>query len=416
MAYQLACEAARAKPNSKVLVVDFSIYSDISALLMGGSSRDGFGRPMRGLQVAVDAVDPDERADALVRDLELAALRKKLRKEDDLVSGAQQSTLQHRSIFGAYFTPSPGRIEQMRKKQEEEEIVDLTKYATQPGNYNENVPKNLYLIAGCGQESWSLEHTQDIVMDDGSGQEIPLWARTGDEWFPAAKEMEKAIVALPKEFDTVFVDTDHLSACVLTKLALASVKSVVVPLSFDDVDFNRLFQDVTKNALFQDVMIDMDIKNQLKARVKKMVFTRVDKTANKPTSTPRGIHSPFTPTKTTQAQMDDMAQQMWAACEHSEYIKDLFDGIHDLKPEGGSLTQTFVKKYFSTFKLVPDLAANISKMNGVPLCVMTGDTYTAASGLSGKSDAGSLTALKVELQFECQSILDDTFNAPIRAP
>ena len=416
MAYQLACEAARAKPNSKVLVVDFSIYSDISALLMGGSSRDGFGRPMRGLQVAVDAVDPDERADALVRDLELAALRKKLRKEDDLVSGAQQSTLQHRSIFGAYFTPSPGRIEQMRKKQEEEEIVDLTKYATQPGNYNENVPKNLYLIAGCGQESWSLEHTQDIVMDDGSGQDIPLWARTGDEWFPAAKEMEKAIVALPKEFDTVFVDTDHLSACVLTKLALASVKSVVVPLSFDDVDFNRLFQDVTKNALFQDVMIDMDIKNQLKARVKKMVFTRVDKTANKPTSTPRGIHSPFTPTKTTQAQMADMAQQMWAACEHSEYIKDLFDGIHDLKPEGGSLTQTFVKKYFSTFKLVPDLAANISKMNGVPLCVMTGDTYTAASGLSGKSDAGSLTALKVELQFECQSILDDTFNAPITAP
>ena len=67
------------------------------------------------------------------------------------------------------------------------------------------------------------------------------------------------------------------------------------------------------------------------------------------------------------------------------------------------------------FKLVPDLAANISKMNGVPLCVMTGDTYTAASGLSGKSDAGSLTALKVELQYECQSILDDTFNAPVTA-
>merc|ERR1712070_792725 len=86
MAYQLACEAARAKPDSKILVVDFSIYSDISALLMGGSSRDGFGRPMKGLQVAVDAVDPDERADALVRDLELAALRKKLRREDEEAS------------------------------------------------------------------------------------------------------------------------------------------------------------------------------------------------------------------------------------------------------------------------------------------------------------------------------------------
>ena len=109
MAYQLACEAARAKPNSKVLVVDFSIYSDISALLMGGSSRDGFGRPMRGLQVAVDAVDPDERADALVRDLELAALRKKLRKEDDLVSSAQ-STLQHRSILLGEIRDAAGKL------------------------------------------------------------------------------------------------------------------------------------------------------------------------------------------------------------------------------------------------------------------------------------------------------------------
>ena len=192
MAYQLACEAARSKPESKVLVVDFSIYSDISALLMGGSSRDGFGRPMKGLQVAVDAVDPDARADALVRDLELAALRKKLRREEEVTSTTsvqQSSAHQHRSIFGAYFTPSLGKIEQMKKKQEEEEIVDLTKYATQPGKFNENVPKNLYLIAGCGQESWSLEHTQDVVMDDGSGQNIPLWARTGDEWFPAAKEI-----------------------------------------------------------------------------------------------------------------------------------------------------------------------------------------------------------------------------------
>ena len=106
MAYQLACEAARSKPESKVLVVDFSIYSDISALLMGGSSRDGFGRPMKGLQVAVDAVDPDARADALVRDLELAALRKKLRREDEVTSTTsvqQSSAHQHRSIFGAYF-------------------------------------------------------------------------------------------------------------------------------------------------------------------------------------------------------------------------------------------------------------------------------------------------------------------------
>ena len=68
----------------------------------------------------------------------------------------------------------------MKKKQEEEEIVDLTKYATQPGKFNENVPKNLYLIAGCGQESWSLEHThEDVVMDGRVGAEYSV---VGENW------------------------------------------------------------------------------------------------------------------------------------------------------------------------------------------------------------------------------------------
>jgi cellulose biosynthesis protein BcsQ len=419
MAYQLACEAARAKPNSKVLVIDFSIYSDISALLCGGSSRERFGASMRGLQNAVDGIDGDQRADALVRDLELEVTRKKYRKEaEELgnglgkigVTNAQQQRVQ-KSVFGAYFTPSPSKVEQL-KKQEEEIVVDLSAYARKPKEFNDQIPENLYLIAGCGSESWSVEHTQDVCMAvDGTSNDIPLWARTGDDWYPAAIELAKAIEN--SEFETIFVDTDHLSACVLTKLALASVKSVVIPLSFDDVDFNRLFQDVTGNALLQDVMVDMDLKDQLKARVTKMVFTRVDKTSNKETVTPNGIHSPFTPTKTTQSQMDDMANQMWSACGSNEPIKQLFHGINELAPSGGSLTQTFIQRYFTTFKLVPDLAANISKMNGVPLCMMTGEVYTAPSGLSGKSDAGSLNALKVELQAEIQSILDESFNAPI---
>jgi hypothetical protein len=46
-------EAARARPDKKVLVFDFSLYSDITALLLGGSAREGFGAPMKGLQVTV---------------------------------------------------------------------------------------------------------------------------------------------------------------------------------------------------------------------------------------------------------------------------------------------------------------------------------------------------------------------------
>ena len=39
MAFQTACEAARARPHERVLVVDFSLYSDQTALLLGGSAR-----------------------------------------------------------------------------------------------------------------------------------------------------------------------------------------------------------------------------------------------------------------------------------------------------------------------------------------------------------------------------------------
>ena len=44
MAFQSACEAARSRPDKKVLVFDFSLYSDITALLLGGSTREGFGK------------------------------------------------------------------------------------------------------------------------------------------------------------------------------------------------------------------------------------------------------------------------------------------------------------------------------------------------------------------------------------
>ena len=63
-------------------------------------------------------------------------------------------------------------------------------------------------------------------------------------------------------------DTDHLAACVLTKLALAVCKSMVLPLSFDDADFNRLFEDVTENGLLTDVMLPMNDAGYLRAKIK----------------------------------------------------------------------------------------------------------------------------------------------------
>ena len=103
MAFQTACEAARSRPDANVLVVDFSLYSDVTALLLGGSAREGFGAPMKGLQVTVENTTADTRAEVLIRDLELAI---DADDDDDARAGMKKKT--KGSVFGAFFSkPSP---------------------------------------------------------------------------------------------------------------------------------------------------------------------------------------------------------------------------------------------------------------------------------------------------------------------
>jgi len=383
MSFQTACEAARARPDKSVLVVDFSLYADITALLLGGSSRAMHLAPMEGLKVSVELTTPDTRVEGLIRDLESA-----MDVEEEPAAKASGS------IFGVFFDPKADA------KAAGGSVVDLQKYMLRPADKNPAIPGNLYLIPSAGMESWGGNTT--------GGQEVPLWARTGDEWWPCAQRLRRAVDALPETFDAVFFDTDHLAACVLTKLALASAQSVILPLSFDDGDFNRLFQDVTGNALLSDVMLGMDTKGQLRARIQAMVFARVDKTANKLCETPEGIHAMFTPTKTTMRAMDNMALQMWEACMHDVRYKRLFKDADEI-----GKSKAFTSSYFRAFKLVPDLAANISKMNGLPLCTMTSEKYVAPSGLNGQSDKGALDALKAELQDFCQGLLSEAYNQPL---
>lgn len=407
MAFQTACEAARAKPDKKVLVLDFSLYSDITALLLGGSAREGFGAPMKGLQVTVEHTTPDTRAEGLIRDLEHAP--------DPPGADPNPASSRKGSIFGAFFAkrnaahPPPSTSSFSP--------VDLTRYVIRPADHNPSIPGNLYLIPSAGAVSWSeTQDGDDAAMDaDGPGAEKPLWTRGGDEWWPAARKLRAAVDALPEAFDAVFADTDHLAACVLTKLALAACHSVVIPLSFDDGDFNRLFQDVTGNALMTDVMLPMDAKGQLRARVRKMVFTKVSSTKNEPCVTGGGIDSPFKPSNTVMAQMDGMAQQVWSACAHDERYGALFRDVDVVAAPGreGNVVGAFRSAYFTAMKMAPDLAANISKMNGLPICVMTSEKYVAPSGLEGQSGKPVLDGLKAETQALVVAILDETYNKPI---
>lgn len=404
MAFQIACEAARSRPEAKVCVVDFSLYSDISALMLGGSAREGIGAPMRGLQTCVDVTEESNRAEGLVRALELAADARRGKaggqRDDREGAGGRRG-----SVFGTWFARESSSMVRHDPNTE----VDLTDFMIKPNDVNEAVPENLYLIAGAGTVSWNPETT---AMSDGSEQDIPLWARSGDDWVDAGRVFRDAVQNLPGDFDAIFVDTDHLAACVLTKLAFASMDSIVIPLSYNDMDFNRLFADITGNGLFTDVLKNMNESGHLRARVKKMMFTRVGSTANAPTQSPGGIASPFTPTKTSTAQMDDMARQIWSACDQPVY-KALFANIDSLEAKDGNAVNSFMREYFGMFKLVPEMASLLSTMNGIPVCTMTSKTYTAANGLSGNTSAAVLNSLKAELSASARDILDERYNAPI---
>lgn len=405
MAFQIACEAARSRPEAKVCVVDFSLYSDISALMLGGSAREGIGAPMRGLQTCVDVTEESNRAEGLVRALELAAdaRRGKAGGQRDEREGGGAG--RRGSVFGTWFARESSSMVRHDPNTE----VDLTDFMIKPNDVNEAVPENLYLIAGAGTVSWNPETT---AMSDASEQDIPLWARSGDDWVDAGRVFRDAVQNLPGDFDAIFVDTDHLAACVLTKLAFASMDSIVIPLSYNDMDFNRLFADITGNGLFTDVLKNMNESGHLRARVKKMMFTRVGSTANAPTQSPGGIASPFTPTKTSTAQMDDMARQIWSACDQPVY-KALFADIDSLEAKDGNAVNSFMREYFGMFKLVPEMASLLSTMNGIPVCTMTSKTYTAANGLSGNTSATVLNSLKAELSASARDILDERYNAPI---
>ena len=386
MAFQSACEAARARPDKKVLVFDFSLYSDITALLLGGSARDGFGAPMKGLQVTVENTSADTRAEGLIRDLEHSM--------DADIPPAKHSG---GSIFGAFFAKKPNAAPP---------AVDLQQYLIRPADHNKAIPDNLYLVPSAGTVSWGDTQDGDL--------ERPLWTRKGDEWWPVAQKLRAAIDALPSEFDAVMIDTDHLAACVLTKLALAVCKSVVVPVSFDDGDFNRLYQDVTGNALFTDVMIPMMEAGKLRARVSLIVFTQVSSGSNTKAATPGNILSPFTPRKAVMEQMDILAKQVWAANQYDDRYRLLFSDIDALEPTSGNIVDMFRATYFTAMKQCPDLAANMTKMNGVPLCTMTADKYTTVSGLTGSTGKDTLDALKSEVQYLVIKMLSEAYNKPLQ--
>lgn len=355
MLYQAAAEMARANPQVNVLVLDFSLYSDTSALLMGGLARENILSPTRGLEAVVNATTSDTRAEGMLRDLM------------DACSDTQAAPV---SLFGRIFGGSVTAQAEF----------DLTKYILRPSDTNPRIPDNLLLVPSAGSHSWA----------NPTDTEQPWWTSHGEEWEPAGQRLRQALSTLPGEW-IVLVDTDHLAASPLTKLALSVVNNTIVPISLDEGDFDRLFADPTDNALITDVMAPMAHRHTLTAPVSKFVFTKLSSTSNNPTTTPMGIKSPMKPAAAVQSQMDTIAQ---AILEALRQAPELQGTIKDF--DQSCRTKEFAEKYFTTFKTVSDLASNTSKLCGAPICTMQHDDATLGDSKT-RPDSKVLTALKQEL-------------------
>jgi cellulose biosynthesis protein BcsQ len=398
MAFQTACEAARARPEKKVLVIDFSLYGDVTTLLLGGAAKQPDGDTVGFSKLMEMAPTMDTRVEGLVRDLENATDVK------DLSTAAPTAS---NSFFGQLF----GRRASAVPTQAPSGPVDLTKYTIQPSTANEAIPSNLYLIPSAGRVSWSEANTST-----GAENEVPLLFRKDDGWYPAGRRLAAAAAALPEDFDAIFVDTDHLASCVLTKLALTMCDSVVVPLSLNNDDNLRLYVDSTDNALFTDVMIPMMEKQQLRAKVHRMVFTRVLGTESPfftpftPTSvlTEFGRKSPFNPTVAGMKVMD-----LFAAASHTSNVnkakfRSIFKDVDDIRD-----TQiAFAAMYFSAMQSIPDLTTQISERTGVPICTMTTERYEVLKGHDGDAARKRLMSMKAQLQALVISMTSEDYSKP----
>jgi len=346
--FQLACASALARPEAEVLVLDLSLYSDSTTLLMGGTAREGLLAASRGAQRAVEQTERGTRAEGLLRALAEGAAAPSSAAG---VSGLLKSF----SPFAGASKPAAGGA------------LDLNQYAVAPHAVNPAVPPNVRLVASCG----------DLPLEE-------------EEWRVAAARLRQALDALPPS-TVVFVDTDHLTNAPCTKMALAAADSLVVPVSLDDNDFSRMFIDPTGNALW-DVLQGLQDEGLLRARVHKLVFNRV--TAMKNASAEQGgIASPFSPPKACFEQMLEITSQLYECYRPSNF--QLFQDGAQVATQ-----RQFNERYVTAFRTASETTMNASKLMGSPFRNLRAEKAEVGGHHLDLSKAG------LQIETLCQGVQD----------
>jgi cellulose biosynthesis protein BcsQ len=374
MTFQIACAAAHEKPDKKFMVMDFSVYAELTAALLGDKVSRPLLEPPNAKNQKMIGVEALARAISGVEE-NLTHFSTVI---DAIVLGLTSVGFIYTArFFFMFFASIYFYVRRVKKGFNPK--MNLVDFAIHPHEHNAEIPKNVFLVPSTGGEWRTAEGG------------IPEFRACMGE------TLANLIGALGKDFDSVFIDTDHVASACLTRLALSACDRCVVPCPTDTAEFRRLYRSCAQGwltgveSLFTDVMLPMMAKGALRARVSTMIFSKVPSAKNVPVCTEEGASLPFTPNTETAAQMDRLATFVWEACESTPRYRALF--LH-----AGGLKRTFIEKTFTAFKTVPDLPKNISVQKGVPICTMTTNRYDTSGGVSGATASSVLVALQTELR------------------
>lgn len=377
IAFQLAASLAKERPNTQVLTIDLSLYSDLTTMLCGGTSRPSLLAASRGAQTALEGTTKDERVEGLLRAL-ATGKQGGMSEEDNQVSG----------LFGGWNPFSPSKAKAAAAASADtikgEKPIDLTRYAVRPSDLLEEIDQG-------GDKYWSLPQNLWVCCSCG---ELPL---EPSEVPDAVKRLRSAIAALPQNW-VVIIDTDHLAKSPVSELAFCCASKLVLPLSIDDNDFSRLFIDPTGNALF-DVLEVLEGREAgwLQSKVHKVVFNNILHYQNAPSQN-EGIALPFTPAKACVQQMKNMADQMLSVHQSEDKLVRFFADGHKIESN-----ESFRSRYFSGMRKASEIVMNASKLLGCPISSLSPGPIVI-DALNVNIDAKVLQALQSEIALLTESV------------
>mmetsp|Transcript_23903 Transcript_23903/g.38504 ORF Transcript_23903/g.38504 Transcript_23903/m.38504 type:complete len:520 (+) Transcript_23903:86-1645(+) len=336
--FNLVTEYAWKHPEVNVLVVDLSLYADSSTLLLGGTRKeDGIQRGRLLLQ----RIPKKYCASGLISALLKFATEARLSK----------SWWPNRFWFKT-------------------QSFDFARHCIplQDNVYLPHAPPNIFLSAGgpelreaISEKNWesacyALRKSMEAEICDpdlGYSPEDKAQGRYR-QW-------------------AIFFDTDHEIHTPYATLALGSAERLLVPLSLDENDYDRLF--VGDIALFP-VLERLDNEGFLKAKIDRFVFNRVKSVNNEPFKDPKtGGRLTFHP-----AQLDLQEMKVIVKDLHSRYLAGMHKVFLDADMVGSS-NQRFFQRYVTALRLAGSNAINLSKSKGIALTQLD----STASAHVGKS-------------------------------